>query len=171
MIMSKRSRVFGLSVAALSVLFILIAREYVVCQEITQDEVYYNEQGLNYFNQGYYKLLPQGRTQEADQMLEQAIVSFRQAIAIKENYADAHRNLARVYYVQKLFTEAAREYERLIELTPDDVDAYVKLAITYTKLDKYPEAIDVLEKAKETTSDEQVVYQLNEYIQRLQRND
>jgi tetratricopeptide (TPR) repeat protein len=171
MIMSKRSRVFVLSVAALSVLFILIAREYVVCQEIIQDEVYYNEQGLNYFNQGYYKLLPQGRTQEADQMLEQAIVSFRQAIAIKENYADAHRNLARVYYVQKRFTEAAWEYERLIELTPGDVDAYVKLASAYTKLNKYSEAIDVLEEAKKITNEERVVILLNEFIQRLQHDD
>jgi tetratricopeptide (TPR) repeat protein len=169
--MSKRSRVFVLSAAAVTVFFVFIACERVVCQEITQDEVYYNEQGLNYFNQGYFKLLPQGRTQEADQMIELAIASFRQAIAIKETYADAHRNLARVYYVQKRFTEAAGEYERLIELTPDDVDAYVKLATTYTKLEMYPEAVSVLEKAREKTDDERVVYQLNEFIQRLQHND
>jgi tetratricopeptide (TPR) repeat protein len=171
MIMVRRLLVFACVLSAFLVSFICLTQKQALSQEITQDEIYYNEQGLKYFNQGYYKLLPQGRAQEADQLLDQAIAAFKQAIAIKESYADAHRNLARVYYLQKRFTEAAREYERVVELTPDDIDVYVKLATTYTKLEKYPEAIDVLEKAKETTNDEQVVYQLSEYIQRLQHND
>lgn len=169
--MGKRSLVFVLAVAAVSVFFLLFAREQGVCQEITHDEVYYNEQGLSCFNQGYYTLLPRGSAEEADQMLEQAIAAFRQAIALKETYADAHRNLARVYYVQKRFPEATEEYKRLIELTPDDIDVYVKLASAYAEMDKYPEAVDVLEKAKKIEPDERVVDQLNEFIQRLQLND
>ena len=169
--MVRRVLVFACVLSVFFASFICIAQEQALSQEIAQDEVFYNEQGLSFFNQGYYTSLPQGRSQEADQLFEQAIASFRWAIVIKETYADAHRNLARVYCVQKRFTEAAREYERLVELTPDDIDMYVKLAATYTKLDKYPEAIDLLEKAEKKTNDERIVTLLNEFIQRLRHND
>jgi tetratricopeptide (TPR) repeat protein len=171
MIMGKRSLVFVLMVATVSAFFLLFAREQGVCQEITHEAGYYNEQGLSCFNQGYYTLLPRGRTEEANQLLDQAIEAFRRAIAINDAFADAHLNLARVYSVQKRFPEAAEEYKRLIELRPDDIDVYVKLASTYANMDKYPEAVDVLEKAKKIESDERVVARLNEFIQKLQRND
>ncbi len=169
--MVRRLLVFTCILSAFLASVIWLTQEQALSQDITQDEVTYNEQGMKFFNQGYYTSLPQGRAQEADQLFEQAIAAFKRSIAIKETYADAHRNLARVYYVQKRFNEAAREYERLIELTPDDIDMYVKLAAAYANQDKYPEAIDILEKAKKIASDERVVTMLNEFIQRLQHND
>ena len=169
--MVRRVLVFGCALSAFFISFICIAQGQALSQEIAQDEVFYNEQGLSFFNQGYYTSLPQGRSQEADQLFEQAIAAFKRSIAIKETYADAHRNLARVYYVQKRFAEAALEYERLIELMPEDIDIYVKLATAYANQGKDPEAIDVLERAKEVASDERVVILLNEFIQRLQHND
>ena len=169
--MARRLLVFACALSAFFASFICIAHEQALSQEITQDEVTCNEQGLSLFNQGYYTSLPQGRPQEADQLFEQAIAEFKRSIAINGTYADAHRNLARVYYVQKRFAEAALEYERLVELTPDDVDVYVKLATTYTKLDKHSEAVDILENAKEAANDERVVILLNEFIQRLQHDD
>jgi len=171
MIMVRRVLVFGCALSVFFASFICIAQGQALSQEIAQDEVFYNEQGLSFFNQGYYTSLPQGRPQEAQQLFEQAIAAFKQSIAINETYADAHRNLARVYYVQKRFADAAQEYERLIELMPEDIDMYVKLATAHANQEKYPEAIDVLERAKEVADDERVVILLNEFLQRLQQND
>ncbi len=169
--MVRRVVVFGYALSVFFISLICISQGQALSQEIAQDEVFYNEQGLSFFNQGYYTSLPQGRSQEADQLFEQAIAAFKQSIAINETYPDAHRNLARVYYVQKRFPEAAREYERLIELTPEDIDMYLKLATAYANQEKYPEAIDVLERAKDVANDERVVILLNEFIQRLQHNE
>jgi tetratricopeptide (TPR) repeat protein len=136
-------------------------------QGLAEDEAYYTQEGLSYFKEGFCKLTPKGKKQEAAQKYEQAIAAFEKAIAINGSYVEAHRHLARVYYVQRRFSEAAESYKKVTELSPGDIDVYVKLASAYARMNKYSEAVQQLEKAKAFTNDKVVVSQLDEFIQRL----
>lgn len=169
--MVKRLLVLVSVVTAASAFLIFSTYEQGESQGITQDEVYYNERGLSYFNEGFYKLMPKGKKEEASQRYEQAVTTFKEAIAINETYVDAHCNLARTYYVQKSFSEAAEEYKRVSELTPFDIDVYVKVASAYAKLHKYSEAIEQLERAKMYTSENVVLNRLNDLIKRLEQKE
>ena len=92
---------------------------------------------------------------------------FKAAIARDSAYADAHRNLARVYYIQKNFAGAAEEYQRVTELAPGDLDAYVNLALAMIELKRPDAAIRALENAKTRTSDPQALETLDAYITKV----
>jgi len=169
--MVKRLLFLVLVATAGSAFFVFSTYEHGESQGTTQDEAYYNERGMSYFNEGFYNLTPKGREAEASQAYEKAITALKEAIAINENYVDAHRNLARVYYMQKRFSEAAQEYERVTALAPYDIDVYVKLASAYAKLHQYSEAIEQLEKAKTFTSENVVLNRLNDFIKRLEQKE
>lgn len=169
--MLKRSLVLVLMVIYASAFLIFSNHEQCASQGITQDEAYYNEIGLSHFNKGFYKLMPKGKEDEASQLFEQAITAFKDAIAINETYVKAHRNLARVYYVQERFSEAAEAYKKVIELIPHDIDVYLKIASAYAKLQKYSEAIEQLEKAKTISSEETIINRLNDFIKRLEQKE
>jgi tetratricopeptide (TPR) repeat protein len=166
--MVKRLFVSASMVITVSALLLFAASERSEAQGTTHDEVHYNEMGLRYFNEAFYELTPIGRNQEAWQRYEQAIAAYKQAITLDNSYVDAHRNLARVYYVQKRFSEAAQVYKKVTELTPGDIDAYVKLASAYAQLHMYSEAIEQLERAKMFTTDEIVVRRLNNFIKKIE---
>jgi tetratricopeptide (TPR) repeat protein len=151
-----------------SAFLLFTAPERSEAQGITHDEVHYNEMGLRYFNEAFYELTLAGREQEAWQRYEQAIAAYKHAIALDNSYVDAHRNLARVYYVQKRYLEAAQVYKKVTELTPGDIDAYVKLASAYAHLNMYSEAIEQLERAKMFTTDQIVVRRLDDFIKKIE---
>ena len=166
--MAKRFFVSPLLVITVAALLLVAAPEGSGAQETTHDARYYNKLGLSYFNEAYYELTPKGRRQEAIQRYEQAIAAYKRAIAIDDAYVDGHRNLARVYYVQKRYSDAAQVYKRVTALNPSDIDAYVKLASVYAQLQMYPEAIEQLEKAKSFTTDDIVLRQLDGFIEKLE---
>jgi len=138
-------------------------------QETDRDEAYYNQKGLSHFNEGFYRLMPKGKREEALQRYGQAIAEFKKAIRINEGHVEAHLNLARVYYVQKNFSEAAEKYKQATELTPYDIDIYVKLASAYARINRFSEAIEQLEKAKTFTGEAVVINQLNDLIRKLEQ--
>ena len=133
------------------------------------DETYYNEMGMKDFKQGYYKLLPSGKKAEANKKIDQAEKSFLKAIEINDDYIDAHRNLARLYYVQKNFDQAAEEYAQVIRLNPENIDNYLNMALALTELGNFDEAIYYLEEAKTKTTDNQIIQKLNEYIAKIEQ--
>ncbi|MBN2372823.1 tetratricopeptide repeat protein [bacterium] len=149
--------------------FMFFPSEGCASQGIAKDEAYYNETGLGYFNKGFYELMPRGKREEASQLFEQAIAAFKEAISLNENYVEAHRNLARVFYVQKRFSEAAESYKKVAELTPNDIDTYLKIASAYTKLNNHSEAIEQLEKAKGLAIDQTVIDKLDNYIKKIKK--
>ena len=134
------------------------------------NEAYHNQKGLEYYKEGFYQLAPKRQLKEADQYYELAVAEFKKAISVNASYADAYRNLARVYYVQKKFGEAVEAYKKVTELNPDDLDSYVNLAVAYTQIQRYDEAIEQLEIAKTRTTDANVVEKLNGYIQKVKQN-
>jgi tetratricopeptide (TPR) repeat protein len=131
------------------------------------EETLKNQQGLTHFKRGYYELIPRGRKVEAQQEMARAEQAFIRAIEINGDFIEAHRNLARLYYLQKKYDQAAIEYSNVLGLDPGDIDTYVKMAVVETELGNFKKAVNHLEAAKNETDDEQVVQKLNNYIQKI----
>ena len=126
-----------------------------------------NQQGLTHFKRGYFEMIPRGRKAEAQQEMARAEQAFIRAIEIDPDFTDAHRNLARLYYLQKKYDQAAIEYSHVLRLDPGDIDTYVQMAVVETELGNFEKAVNHLEAAKNETDDEQVIQKLNDYIQKI----
>ena len=61
--------------------------------------------------------------------------------------AEGHFQKGNEYYRGLQFAEAAEEYEKVLELEPDNVDVMSNLGATYYRLGKLDEAIEVYTKA------------------------
>ncbi|HPQ45290.1 MAG TPA: tetratricopeptide repeat protein [Syntrophales bacterium] len=161
--LKKKYQLFSLLFVVL--LIAIPANSY--AQDAQKDDEYYNKIGMGYFNKGFHNDLPRNDSEEASNHFERAIAAFKMAIAINKDCIQAHRNLARVYYVQKRYEEAAEQYRNVTALNPTDIDAYVVTALAYTKALQYDEAIEQLNIAKTLTDDKKIVLQLDEYINRI----
>ena len=70
---------------------------------------------------------PVGRGKDAETYL-------KNAIALRPDYWDGHRALAEFYDRQKRGQDAIRQYRSIIELTPDNPEAYSDLGVQYLEL-------------------------------------
>jgi tetratricopeptide (TPR) repeat protein len=66
--------------------------------------------------------------------LDEAETELSLAVAREDRFADAHRNLADVYYQKWLFAEALGHYEKAYELNPGDQRALVMSGYCYYQL-------------------------------------
>ena len=128
-----------------------------------------NQQGLDHFKRGYYDLAPKGRTAEAEQELKLAEEAFKKAAEADKDFLDAHRNLARLYELQKNYLHAAMEYAEVIRLDPENIDAYAHMALVQLELGRADEAVRYLEAAKARTNDARTIQQLDNYIARAKQ--
>jgi len=135
------------------------------------EEKSYNEKGLKYFKTGYYEMAPKHRKNDAAEQYLLAEEEFKKAIAINEEYLEAHVNLARLYYIQKKYEKASAEYGKVVELDPWNIDHYVNLAVTLTELGKFDEAMQILEEAKTRTTDAHALRQLDKYMDRINEDN
>ena len=69
-----------------------------------------------------------------------AIVSWRQALLLRESYQDARFRLAGLYAAQGLFAEAAEEYRRCVEGQPESPGLRLQLATALEKACRREEA-------------------------------
>lgn len=152
---------------ALIILFFLIASGIgtAASKEIQYSETYYNELGLSAFNEGFYDLLPRGEKAAANLRFEQAVTFFEKAIEIDGDFTEAHRNLARVYFVRKEYTLAVEEYKKVVALDPGDPDTRLAIASAYVKLGMNDEAIEQLTAAKNQSDDPAVIEKLDRLIE------
>jgi len=135
------------------------------CQDMSTGEArMHNQQGMEYFRKGFHDHAPRNQVADAERNYRLAVKELRIAISKDSSFTEAHRNLARVYYVQKNFEGAAEEYKRVAELAPGDLDAYVNLALALIELRRPGEAIQVLEDAKGHTRDPKALETLDSYI-------
>jgi tetratricopeptide (TPR) repeat protein len=125
------------------------------------------QKGLEYFNEAFYGRIPKGENREADQYYDLATGEFKKAITADPKSIQAHRNLAKVYYVRKQYANAADEYRAVTTLDPWDVDAFVQLALTYTYLNRDDQAIEQLQIARSHTNDPVAIGKLDGYIQKI----
>ena len=154
-----------LAVIAGTVMLVLLFSPPALCHDGDAGEAgYHNQRGTEYFKKGFYDQAPKKQAADAERNYGFAIKEFRAAISRDSSFTDAHRNLARVYYVQKNFEGAAEEYGRVTELAPGDLDAYVNLALALAELKRFGEAIRALEDAKQQTPDPKARDTLDGYI-------
>lgn len=128
----------------------------------------WNRKGLSYFNKGYYEDLAAGRTAAAEENFRKAAEAFQEAVAVDDRSVEAHRNLGRVYMIQKKYELAAGEYRKVIVLEPENVDARLPLASVLEKLGRPEEAMDVLKEAKSLTRNSIVLKNLDGLINKLE---
>jgi tetratricopeptide (TPR) repeat protein len=157
-----------LAVMGIAVIFTILSIPAAFCQINKAGEAeYHNQQGMTYFKKGFYDHAPKNQVADTERNYGLAIREFKAALESDPFHIDAHRNLARVYYVKKDFNSAAGEYRRVTELLPGDIDAYVILALSLTKLRRFDEAIEALESGKQHTSDPEVLNKLDTYIAKI----
>jgi len=130
-------------------------------------EADHNRKGLQYYDEAFYQQLPKGKQREANELFDLAAVEFKEAIAANPKYTTAYRNLGRLYYVRKEFLQAADAYRTVTILEPQDIDACVLLALSYTEIDRFTEAIRELEIAKAKTDNPEVIGKLDGYILKI----
>lgn len=133
------------------------------------NESYHNQKGLSHYKKGFYTLTPKHQKEEASKEYGLAVQEFKKALSVNPDYAEAHRNLARVYYVQKKFLKAAEHYKKLTNLDPYDIDSYVLTALAYAEAQKYSEAQEELENAKNMTADPVILKKLDGYIEKIEK--
>lgn len=156
------------AVIAATVILVFLSVPGAFCQDISAGEAcLHNQQGMEYFKKGFYDHAPKNQAADAERNYGLAVKEFKAAISRDFSYTEAHRNLARVYYVQKNFDGAAEEYRRVTELAPGDLDAYVNLALALIELKRPAEAIQALENAKGHTSDPKTLETLDSYIAKV----
>ncbi len=170
MMLKKPFVLFSVTFFALALLALAVCVKS-DAQEVSKNELYYNKTGMSYFNKGYYNLIPENKKEEASQNFELAIKEFEKAIAINKNYVQAHRNLARVYYVQKKYLKAAEQYKKVTDLAPSDIDTYVITALAYINIQRYAVAKEQLKIAKTFTTDETVIQKLDGYTEKIEQEE
>jgi len=91
----------------------------------------------------------------------EAIESFKQAVALDPNFAEAHYRLGLAYNVtkqteeaDKAFEEAARLYEKITRREPKNSDAHFFLGLCYEQIGKYDEAVKALKEAVKNSPQE-----------------
>jgi tetratricopeptide (TPR) repeat protein len=137
----------------------------------TENAASHIQKGLEYFNEAFYGRIPKGQNREADQYYDLATGELKKAITADPKSIQAHRSLARVYYVRKQYADAADEYRAVTALDPWDVDAFVQLALTYTRLNRYEQAIEQLQIARSRTNDPVAIGKLDGYIQKIREKE
>lgn len=75
-----------------------------------------------------------------DGRLEEAIATYKEALALDGDYVDALHGLAMAYASQQAYDEAITIGKRVCELTPDDVLAHTSLSMFYQQKGLIPEA-------------------------------
>jgi Flp pilus assembly protein TadD len=79
---------------------------------------------------------------------EEAIAEYRQALALKPDWADVLNALATAQSKAGRHGEAVATIQRAIELNPDDAFAFTSLSIFLQRLGKIPEAESAAAKAR-----------------------
>ncbi|PSN18326.1 hypothetical protein C7271_13070 [filamentous cyanobacterium CCP5] len=110
---------------ALTILNQLVAR-------CPREARYYCNRGLVYF--------------QAGQFLE-ALADFNQAIGLSQHLDQTFNNRANCYAALGHIEAAIADYAQAIDLNPFNIKARINLAVTLRELERYDEALDLLDEA------------------------
>jgi tetratricopeptide (TPR) repeat protein len=102
--------------------------------------------------------------------LDQAIIEYRKAVELDENYALAHFNLASALYAANQSGEAIVEYQTTIGLDANYAPAHYGLGIALSDKDQLDAAVAALQKATELDPKyAEAYYHLGDVLRRLGR--
>jgi len=111
---------------------------------------YFPVSSKNYFPTAHYNL---GLAYAREDMLDEAVAEYKNAIEIKGDYAYAYYNLGFAYNRKGLVDEAIEKYKKSIELNPQFDQAFNDLGIAYRRKGEMDEAIAAYQKAIEINPD------------------
>ena len=74
--------------------------------------------------------------------------SFDKAIAAKPEWAEAHFALANAYAAQKKLDSAIASYRETVRLSPENGEAFFRLAVTLYGAEQYAESWEAVHKAQ-----------------------
>jgi tetratricopeptide (TPR) repeat protein len=83
-----------------------------------------------------------GNALELQDKFDEAAASYRRAIELKPNYAEAYHSLGNALYMQDSLDDAAAYHRRALALKPDYAEAYVSLGTDLARLEKHEDALD-----------------------------
>jgi Ca-activated chloride channel homolog len=78
---------------------------------------------------------------------EEAIVSFKQAIKLKPDFAEAHKNLGDLYFLVEEYKKAVEAYKQAIRYQSDFVTAYANIGTAYFRMGEHKKAIESYKQA------------------------
>jgi len=81
------------------------------------------------------------------QRWDEAIFHFQRAVKLNPRLSGAHLELGDLYYKKHQFDKEAQEYEAVLKVNPDNVDALYGLAWNKESFGKYKEATELYKKA------------------------
>ena len=76
----------------------------------------------------------------ADGKPEEAVVAFRESVAIDPTFTEAMHGLARALQDLQRYDDAIEVAQKIVELDPEDVLAHTSLSVLYQKKGMIPEA-------------------------------
>ena len=76
----------------------------------------------------------------AEGKLDEAIVKYKEAVALDASFADAWEGLSMAYADKELWAEAIEAAEKAVELNPDDQLRYTNLSRIYQRAGNTQEA-------------------------------
>lgn len=94
-----------------------------------------------------------GATQEQLKHPKEAIATYRRAAALDADNLDVRRALAQALLGDGQLDEAQKAYEEIVQATPDDSSAWVKIAEIERRLGKYEMALVTVRKARKIDAD------------------
>lgn len=100
-------------------------------QEVN-DAVAYNAKGLESYKSGNY---------------EDAVKSYKQAVKLKRDYAEAHYNLGDAYFQLRQYKQAIEAYKQALRYQSNLPTAYNNMGTAYYKLGEHKKAIEAYKEA------------------------
>jgi len=94
-----------------------------------------------------------GVLEERERRPDRASANYYEALRVDPGFAPARNNLGRLLFAGGLVEEALVQYERLVELVPDDPHAAAGLVETLVRLRRFDEADHRLESARRKSPD------------------
>ena len=124
----KEIAVWGI---VLILLFIGIHKDF-KCYALNFSHVHYNNLGSIYRKNGE---------------LDKAISTYKEALSINPNFAEAYSNLGITYVDKGMFSEAIIQYGKALTINPDLLEAHNNLGIAHYKKGEFDKAIFEYKKA------------------------
>ena len=100
-----------------------------------------------YFNLGVEQATAADKATDRKAHIEAAINSFKAAIRLKPNWAEAHNELGRRFLSLGKYEQAAAAFQEAIRNKPEFADARINLAIAYLYQSRFNEGIEQLKEA------------------------
>ena len=101
---------------------------------------------------------------------DEAIAQYREAIALRDDFADAHTNLAALLLKKGAANEAIQHYRKALNVPPEDAALHVSLATALRHVGQTAEALVEYRRALELSNDPELSQKLKAAIQSAGEN-